>query len=262
MLGYFPIAGRRLSGFVAFAGAVAIVMAFPAAAAASKDFRVTVRDERDPVPLGGEVVYHVTLVNVGDVAADVPSLALDGGTKGSDRPTKNRLTRVDASQGSCTIEQRDRFPRAVCAVPQLAPGGRVEIVARFTARESMEFSATGADCSTCVSPDGNILSADSTTVVGLTRISVLGVPRRCTSRDFSVRARATVTGLPVQNAYVLLDRRFSLGGLGVGRYIRFVVPARGLRRGRHRLTFVVERVDDSDNSTTAPVRRVFTFRRC
>jgi Tol biopolymer transport system component len=140
--------------------------------------------------------------------------------------------------------------------PAFSPDGG-EIAFDTNRDGNREIYTMNADGSNQVNRSRNPLSDDQVPDWGVRidrpRVAAAGFPRQCTSRSFRARVRV-VSADSRHKATVLLDgkriaktRRTS---------VKLRVPARRLRRGRHRVSVIVR--DAAGNRT----RRSFRFRRC
>ncbi len=140
--------------------------------------------------------------------------------------------------------------------PAFSPDGG-EIAFDTNRDGNREIYTMNADGSNQVNRSRNPLSDDAVPDWGVRidrpRVTAAGFPRRCTSRSFRARVRV-VSADSRHKATVLLDGRRIAKTRRTSSKLR--VPARRLRRGRHRVSVIVR--DAAGNRT----RRSFRFRRC
>ena len=140
--------------------------------------------------------------------------------------------------------------------PAFSPDGG-EIAFDTNRDGNREIYTMNADGSDQVNRSQNPLSDDAVPDWGVRisppRVTVARVPRRCTSRGFRVRVRIASADSR-HEATVFLDGRRVAKTQRTSFKLR--VPARQLRKGRHRVTVLAR--DVAGNRT----RRSFRFRRC
>ena len=140
--------------------------------------------------------------------------------------------------------------------PAFSPDGG-EIAFDTNRDGNREIYTMNADGSDQVNRSRNPLSDDAVPDWGVRisapRVTAGSLPKRCTSRSFRVRVRIASADSR-HRATVLLDGRRIAKTQRTSFKLR--VPARRLRRGRHRVTVLVR--DVAGNRT----RRSFRFRRC
>jgi uncharacterized repeat protein (TIGR01451 family) len=121
------------------------------------DVGTTTTDKPDPVAVGQTLTYRMTVANHGP--GEVTGLILT-----DTFPSGTRFVSVGASQGSCTVQIKQRF--VTCDIGSLASGGSatVTVVVRLGRIGTITNSASASGTPTDPNPTNNS-DSESTTVV-------------------------------------------------------------------------------------------------
>jgi uncharacterized repeat protein (TIGR01451 family) len=195
----------RLTVGVAFLAALAIAALVPASALAQSDLTITKNDSADPVSVGSEFVYTVTVANSGpDPATGVEVV--------DTLPNEVDFVSATPSQGSCELQGSRRVN---CALGSLASGDSATVQIRVRASRDGQATNTATVSSTPADSDEannedteqtSIQEAPTATCAGETA-TVIGTPGadRLTGTD----------GRDVIRAFGGNDRIFGLEGRDV-----------------------------------------------
>lgn len=142
----------RLKVGMVFGVTLAVVALLPASALAQSDLTITKADSADPVSVGNEFTYSVTVTNNGpDAATDVEVVDT----------LPNEVDFVSASQG-CTTQGSKRV---ICAIGTLAGGASVTVEIRVRAVRDGQTTNTATVSSTPEdSNPGNNEASEQTTI--------------------------------------------------------------------------------------------------
>jgi uncharacterized repeat protein (TIGR01451 family) len=133
----------RLTVGMAFLAALAIAALVPASALAQSDLTITKNDSADPVSVGSEFVYTLTVANSGpDAATDVEVI--------DTLPNEVDFVSATPEQGSCELQGSRRVN---CALGSLASGDSATVQIRVRASRDGQATNTATVSSTPADSD-------------------------------------------------------------------------------------------------------------
>jgi hypothetical protein len=204
---------QRTLRIVVGAGALLAAMALPAVAQASYDLAISQTQSATVIDKGGLVTFNAEVKNKGTVDAEnvyVELSSLGGHGLGADDPYQSFST----SQGTCTDKSSAAYGTVyhfiVCELGPLAVGASAKITAVVQANQSAHYFAyllptpyeggyqDGDNSDNAVAT--RVTVSTPPVLTGSKKIKISGLPKGCASADFTLRAKAKISGVKKMKA--------------------------------------------------------------